>query len=50
MRRALHEQLPAFTWFYGLRPWEIERLTFAEIDTYTGWMNDYLEAQNKRGG
>jgi len=37
--------LPAFTWFYGLTPWDMERLTFGEIDSYTRWMNAYLEAQ-----
>lgn len=43
MRRALREQLPAFTFFYGLKPWEIEQLTFGELETYTTWMNAYVE-------
>lgn len=49
MRQALHRELPAFTKFYGLKPWEIERLSFREIETYQRFMNDYLEAQ-QRGG
>lgn len=26
--------MPAFSHYFGLRPWDIERLTFDEIDEY----------------
>lgn len=48
MRRALHQQLPALTWFYGLKPWEVERLTFGEIATYSTWMDEFLSQQAER--
>lgn len=34
MRRALENELPAFSAVYGLHPWDIERLSMGEIDTY----------------
>lgn len=48
MRRALREQLPALTRFYGLKPWDVERLTFGELDQYMTWMTDYLQQQKGR--
>ena len=34
MRAALLAELPALTRFYGLRPWEVEALTLAELAEY----------------
>lgn len=41
MRRDLLKQLPALTHFYGLRPWEVEELTYAEVDEYLGQLAEY---------
>ncbi|HET7486834.1 MAG TPA: hypothetical protein VFJ85_02830 [Acidimicrobiales bacterium] len=41
MRRALLRSLPALTHFYGLRPWEVEMLTFDELREYQRQMADY---------
>lgn len=38
-------QLPALTHFYGLRPWEIERLTFEEVDEYLRQLAEANEAE-----
>lgn len=34
MRRQLLKELPSLTYHYGLKPWEVERLTFREIAEY----------------
>lgn len=34
MRRALLEELPALTKFYGVMPWHLERMTLREINEY----------------
>lgn len=31
MRRALLKKLPALSFYYGLKPWELADLTFDEI-------------------
>lgn len=33
-RRALLKRLPALTAVYGLRPWELEKMTLDELRTY----------------
>ena len=35
------KRLPALTAFYGLRPWEIEDLTFAELEQYLRQLDSY---------
>lgn len=35
MRRALRSALPTLARVYGIRPWEVERLTFGEIEVFT---------------
>lgn len=44
MRRALLARLPALTYVYGLRPWEVEHLTAAERTVYLDGLRDYLDA------
>ncbi len=34
MRRALLTDLPALTHFYGLKPWDLDRMTLREINEY----------------
>jgi hypothetical protein len=34
LRRALREQLPAFSYHFDIHPWDIERLTYGEIESY----------------
>jgi hypothetical protein len=46
LRRALRKQLPAFSYHFGIHPWDIERLTYGEIETYL----DALADLNKSGG
>lgn len=52
MRRDLRKQLPAFTHFYGLRPWEVEHLTYGELDEYLRQLAEYqrhVREANRRG-
>jgi hypothetical protein len=35
MRRALLPWLPALSHHYGLKPWDIDRMTYREIEKYT---------------
>lgn len=54
MRRALRRSLPAFSRFYGLKPWEVvggtvECLTFGEIEEYQRQYADY-QKQIKEAG
>lgn len=41
MRRALLEELPALTKFYGLRPWDLDRMTLREVAEYRNQMRAY---------
>lgn len=53
MRRALRKRLPALTHFYGLRPWEVERLSFGELAEYLDQLAAYereMEALAKQAG
>ena len=34
MRRALRTSLPAFSYHFGIHPWQVDDLTFGEIDSY----------------
>ena len=50
MRRALLEQLPALTKFYGLRPEDVERMTLREVLVYQRQMAEYhAEMARDRG-
>lgn len=35
MRRALRDQWPAIAERFGIRPWELDLLTFGELDALT---------------
>lgn len=48
MRRALLEELPALTKFFGLKPWDIDRLTARELHQYRTWQQEYI-AEMERG-
>lgn len=47
IRRALREQLPALTHFYGLRPWEVEHLSFGEVTEYLNQLAEYQREMAK---
>ena len=47
MRAALLKQWPALTRFYRLMPWDLERLTEAELTEYVTQLSDYNKAQAK---
>lgn len=34
MRRALRASLPAFSYHFGLHPWQVDDLTFGEVEVY----------------
>lgn len=34
MRRQLRDALPVLSHWFGIRPWEIDLLTFGEIEVY----------------
>lgn len=34
MRRALRESLPAFSLHFGIHPWQVDDLTFGELEVY----------------
>jgi len=44
VRRALHDELPAFSHFFRLHPWDVERLTMGELRTYRDQLHKLLEA------
>lgn len=45
MRRALLDELPAFCHFYGLKPWDVARMTAYEIDEFRIQYQRYLVEQ-----
>lgn len=52
MRRALLKQWPALSKFYGLFPWDCDRLTLDEIREYLDQYADYqreMKRQQRRG-
>lgn len=40
MRRALRARLPAFSYHFGIQPWDVDRLTYGEIDVYVSALTD----------
>lgn len=40
MRRELRSQLPAFSHVFGIQPWQIDDLTYGEIDVYLAALRD----------
>ena len=46
MRRALLEQLPAFSHVFGIHPWDVDRLTLREVNTYSRVIDEMQEAQD----
>ena len=45
MRRALLQQWPALTKFYGLMPWHVELLTLEELGEYVRQLADHNRKQ-----
>lgn len=44
MRRALLKELPALTKFYGLRPQDIDQMTYREVSEYRAqWQRSLSE-------
>lgn len=41
MRRALLHQLPALSHHYGLKPADLDEMTFAEVEEYVRQLVDY---------
>lgn len=40
MRRALRASLPALAYHFGIRPWEVDDLTFGEVDVFIAALAD----------
>lgn len=52
MRRALLKQWPALSKFYGLFPWDTDRLTLDELRQYVDQYAEYqrqMKRQQRRG-
>ena len=47
MRRALLSELPALSHVFGLKPWEIPRLTIAERGEYLRYLRDLRAAASE---
>jgi hypothetical protein len=45
VRRALLRSWPALTRFYGLHPWDVERLTSDELNEYLRQFDAYQREQ-----
>jgi hypothetical protein len=45
MRRVLRASLPAFSHHFGIQPWQVDDLTYAEIEVYLSALADL----NKEG-
>lgn len=45
MRRVLRARLPAFSYHFAIHPWDVDRLTFGEIEVYLAALADL----NKEG-
>lgn len=42
MRRALLSRLPQLTKFYGLKPWDLDRMQLREISEYVTQLDRHL--------
>jgi hypothetical protein len=40
MRRALRSSLPAFSYHFGIQPWQVDDLTYGEIEVYLSALAD----------
>lgn len=48
MRRALVDELPAFSHAFGIAPWDIDRMTLREIDRYRTWLRNQQQHESQR--
>lgn len=37
-RRGLRQLLPAFAHYFGIMPWKVEEMPFAEIEAFIDWL------------
>ncbi len=49
MRRALRRQLPAFSHHFGIQPWDIDRLTYGELDLYLEQLRELAKEAKTHG-
>lgn len=40
MRRALRISLPAFSYHFGIQPWQVDDLTYGELAEYLRALSD----------
>lgn len=43
-------RLPAFSALFGIHPWDVDRLTFGELETYITQLDAYERRQITEGG
>ena len=49
MEGQIETRRPLFAHLFGLHPWHILRLTYAEWETYRDWAEDYVRERQTRG-
>jgi len=49
MEGQIETRRPLFAHLFGLHPWHILRLTYAEWETYRDWAEDYVRERQARG-
>lgn len=40
MRRVLRRSLPALAYHFGIHPWDVDRLTYGEVDAFLSALAD----------
>lgn len=48
MRAKLINAWPGLSHWFGIKPWHVERMTFAEINAYIEALNDIRRDQQKQ--
>lgn len=43
IRRSLRKEWPALSFLYGIHPWDVERLSYTELDQYQEQAKQFLK-------
>ena len=49
-REQLRHLLPAFSHFFGIQPWDIDQLTFSELEVYLSEIAALQQKLKENGG
>lgn len=44
----MRAHLPAFSFLFGIHPWDVELMTVGELETYRRWQAEYMQARSRR--